>query len=283
MPHMLCPECHFVVRTAADYWSGDQRAWSMLPHDRIAFEATCHDPRKALGDGIVWCPALCPDTPPDDARDVVGRFQSLGDSCEFGFVQRYAGAEPIDLLRLAGFGAPVELRLRLTIEALAAGFEGLGDPASVVCELRDDTHPRQYDIWDKRWGLLIHPERSENEISAEALLAQQARILAFRRRRLLEDLASADRIFVWKANIPPAEPKVRELLACLLRYGPNRLLWVREAQDDKPPGYAEDAGGGLILGYVSRLAPYHDAANVDLESWLDVCRSALRVANMPTR
>jgi hypothetical protein len=283
MPRTTCPRCNHLLRTAAIYWSGDQHAWSMLPQDRAAFEATCHDPRKALGDGIVWCPALCPEAPGLDTREVAGRFQSLGDNCEFGLMQRWAGAEPLDLLRLAGFDAPFEDPVRLTTEAIAAGFEGLGDPAAVVCKLREDYKPRQYLIWETRWNLHIHPERSEFEITPDALRSQQARVLAFRRRRLLEDLASADRIFVWRANIPPPEHEIRGLIAALRRYGPNRLLWVQTATADKPPGHAEDAGDGLIKGYVARLAPRENAADFDLPSWLAVCRGALRVANLPPR
>ena len=212
-----------------------------------------------------------------DAGDILGRFQSLGDNCEFGLVQRWAGAEPSDLLRFASFHAPVEDRLRLTTEALAAGFEGLGNPASVVCELRDEYRPRQYAVWETGWNLLYHPERTENEISAAALHAQQVRILPFRRRKLLDDLKAAHRIFVWKSDAPADEADIRALLACLSRYGPNRLLWVRPVHGDKPPGHAEDAGGGLIKGFVARLAPYDQAADSDHASWLAVCMNALIV------
>jgi len=36
---------------------------------------------------------------PKDDIDLVQRFESLGDNCEFGMVQRYAGAEPLSLFR----------------------------------------------------------------------------------------------------------------------------------------------------------------------------------------
>src|SRR5690242_4928537 len=35
------------------------------------------------------------------------KFESLGDNCEFGLVQRKAGIEPVYLLRFAGFEIPV--------------------------------------------------------------------------------------------------------------------------------------------------------------------------------
>jgi hypothetical protein len=210
---VICPECAFPLRPAAEYWSGGVRYWSLPSQDRQHFEATCLHPGKGLGDGIVWCPALRlangAAQPAPHARDILTRFQSLGDNCEFGLVQRLAGAEPLDLLRFASFYRPDQTALRQTIDALAAGFEGLGDPAAVACELTGDRPPRQFAVRETRWQLLIHPERTEAEITAEALHAQQTRILPFRRRKLLEDLAAAHRIFVWKSNTAPPEAEIR--------------------------------------------------------------------------
>ncbi len=284
MPNPVCPNCQFVFRWAAAYWSDGLQYWSVLPHERARFEATCNHPQKGLGDGISWCPSLRSEHPAaPHPRDILTRFQSLGDNCEFGLVQRWAGAEPLDLLRFASFHAPAEDRLRLTTEALTAGFAGLGEPDSVVCELRDDYQPRQYAVWETRWNLLYHPERTEAEITPEALHAQQTRVLPFRRRKLLEDLAEAHRIFVWRSNVPNSETEVRALLACLRRYGPNRLLWVRAAAGDKPPGHVEDAGDGLLQGYIARLAPYNRAEDADYGSWLAVCMNAVIVTQAHKR
>ncbi|MEI7711454.1 MAG: hypothetical protein WCI94_08475 [Rhodospirillales bacterium] len=276
MPHSTCPACQFVIRTAATYWSDGVRYWSILPHDRARLEATCNHQEKGLGDGINWCPSLRPADPHEPhPRDIFARFQSLGDNCEFGLVQRWAGSDPVDLLRFASFHASAEERLRLTIEALTAGFEGLGAPESVVCELTGDQRPRQYAVWERRWNLLYHPERTEAEIAPDALHAQQVRVLPFRRRKLLEDLEAAHRIFVWKSNATASEDEIVALLACLRRYGPNRLLWVRPAAGAKTPGHVEHAGDGLIHGYVSAFAPYDSAHEADYRSWLAVCMNAL--------
>ena len=282
MTHPICPACRFVLRPAAIYWCDGLRYWSVLPHDRAGFEATCNHPEKGLGGGIFWCPSLRPtlgSAQPHEPhpRDIFARFHSLGDNCEFGLVQRWALSEPIDLLRFASFHAAAEDRLRLTTEALAAGFENLGAPESVACELGDGPAPRQYAVWERRWNLLYHPERTEADITPDALHAQQVRILPFRRRMLLENLEEAERIFVWKSNVTVSETAIRALLACLRRYGPNRLLWVRPAAGDKTPGHAEDAGDGLVCGYVSAFAPYDRAHEADYRSWLAVCMNTLIV------
>ena len=58
-------------------------------------------------------------------RDLVLQFESLGDNCELGLVQRRVGAEPLGLLRFSG--AP----LRNLLRAFAARFEHIADPAHV--------------------------------------------------------------------------------------------------------------------------------------------------------
>ena len=58
-------------------------------------------------------------------RDLVLQFESLGDNCEFGLVQRKAGAEPLGLLRFSSAPLP-----RL-VRALRERFDGLTDPANV--------------------------------------------------------------------------------------------------------------------------------------------------------
>ena len=65
------------------------------------------------------------DTAPDTdplLRDVALSFTSLGFNCEFGFVQRQMGAEPIDLLRFAG------IPLIRLIYGIDAEFAGLDEP-----------------------------------------------------------------------------------------------------------------------------------------------------------
>src|SRR5271168_2182431 len=60
-----------------------------------------------------------------DDRDVVLQFESIGDNCELGLVQRQAGAEPLGLLRFAG--AP----LRNLLRGLNARFANIADPNHV--------------------------------------------------------------------------------------------------------------------------------------------------------
>jgi hypothetical protein len=207
-------------------------------------------------------------------RETMGLFHSLGDNCEFGLVQRSEEQEPLDLLRFAGFWIPVEHRLRQTIKALTENFAGLGEPSSITCEPHGETFPREYMIRETRWNLFHHSGAHEGTIEPETLRSRQSQAFQFRRRKLLEDMASAHRVFVWKSNLPQSETEIRELVDCLRRHGPNMLLWVSLADQTHPAGSAQYAGGGLLKGYVTRFAPYDDATSIDYSSWHAMCRNA---------
>src|SRR3954454_11670711 len=58
-------------------------------------------------------------------RELVLHFESVGDNCELGLVQRQVGAEPLGLLRFSG--AP----LRSLLRGLASRFHGIADPESI--------------------------------------------------------------------------------------------------------------------------------------------------------
>jgi hypothetical protein len=261
-------------------WSGGLPYWSVLPRERARFEDTCQQFEPGIGAGSHWCPALretlWPGLPrrPRIAGGFMGLFQSLGDNCEFGMAQRWAREENLDLMRFASFWIPVEDRLRETIRALTDGFSGLGDPDSVTLEPRGEKYPREYVLRETRWNLSLHTGAHESGIDAELIRRRQIRALQFRRRKLLEDLETAHRVFVWKCNLPTSERDIRDLVACLRRYGPNLLLWVSVADEGHPAGFVEYAGDGLLKGYVARFATYDDATDADFMSWNEMCRNA---------
>ncbi len=205
------------------------------------------------------------------------RFEALGDNCEFGLVQRQAGAEPLGLLRFAGFHIPVEARLQRLVTALDVRFEGLGDPATVRVEAAGPEGGREYLIMETAYDLRTHTFQSEGRIDPEALRLQAARRLQFLRRKLLADLEGGEKTLVWKSNLPLAEEAVREAVEMLGRFGPNTLLWVEPADADHPVGSVEPRGAGLIKAYIEWLAPYDRATEICYEGWFEICTSVHRL------
>jgi hypothetical protein len=205
------------------------------------------------------------------------QFEALGDNCEFGLVQRQGGAEPLGLLRFAGFHIPIDRRLGRLIEALDRGFEGLGRPGTVRVEAQGEAGRREYMVCADSYDLVYHSFQREGEVDPLALRQQEERRLEFLRRKLIDDLADAEKLLVWKSNLPHDRADIARLLDRLRRFGPNALLWVETADEAHPPGSAEQLGEGFFKGYVDRFAPYGQATDISYPSWFAMCEAAHRL------
>ncbi len=204
------------------------------------------------------------------AAEFMLKFESLGDNCEFGLVQRRCGAEPQGLLRFSN------LELHRLIWGLQRGFEGLGDVRNLEFWVAAGTR-REYVIRDRQYSLVFHTFLYEGDVDHDGLLTQQARRLGFLQRKLLEDLQTGEKIFVCKRNAPLAEQDVLPLHAELNRYGSNTLLWVVPGDADHAPGTVDRLMPGLLRGHIDRFAPYEDAHALSLEVWLSICVNAFRI------
>ncbi len=186
-----------------------------------------------------------------DTRDLLLHFESLGDNCEFGLVQRAAGIEPLGLLRFATIYQPFEDKLACLASALNRGFEGLGAPGTISFDLFDTGAPREYFANDAVYSLRYHTGIYENTADAAELERREIRRLSFLRRKLLEDLANGEKIWVWKCIATTSPEQLTPLLIALRQFGrQNTLLWV--VADDHPAraGTAERLGANLLKGYI---------------------------------
>ena len=198
-------------------------------------------------------------------------FESLGDNCEFGLVQRHAGVEPLGLLRFAG------MSLGNLVAALGRRFEGLGNVATVTVYPTGDVGHREFMVHETSLDTRYHTFISEHEIDAEELRAREAKRLGFLRRKLLDDLAAGEKIWVWREWAMTDAARLQPLLDVLRSLGPNVLLWVVAADDGHPPGTVERLDRYFIKGYVERLAPYENAADIRPFSWFEVCENAFKL------
>jgi hypothetical protein len=219
------------------------------------------------------------DAVPPPLHELLNLFRPLGDNCELGLVQRHAGAEPIDLLRFAGLYIPIEHRLRAITDAIAKQFVGLGRPGTIHFEVGDpdDNGKQEFVAQETVYQLRYHTARYVGEIDPERLLQQQTQVLQFWREKFLDDLRTADKVCVWKSNLPQHEPDIRKLLAVLTTYGRNNLLWVAQCDADHAAGTVDDLGRGLYKGYVARFAPYDRAYEISLDAWFAMCVRAYHV------
>ena len=211
----------------------------------------------------------------DDAelRRLMLGFESLGETGEFGAVQRRFGAEPAGLLRWA------DVTCDGLIAALAAGFAGLGEPADSQVMVGQD---RELLVEDRRWGLALHTFHVEGD-NREAPLARLRDDTVALKDKLLADLAAADKIFVYRSSGLDGD-RLEALHRALRAHGPVRLLAIQPAAPTAPTsiqgaaGELVEIGEGLCVGFLERLGVQVGGTwDVAWDDWVAVCRKAAAI------
>ncbi len=207
--------------------------------------------------------------------DLMLRFESLGDNCELGLVQRRVGAEPLGLLRFAG------TPLGRLLPALHARFAGIADPDEIRIGLSND----EYMVELSHYGFNYHADARIGSIDPQTLHAQQTRTVRFLADKLIGDLEAGEKMVVFRQNEPLLATDLLDLRLALAAYGRSVLLWVQEARPGHPPGSVTVVDETLMVGHVSRLAPRHHVPDVDVGSWVAMLRKAdaLRTCGLPLR
>ncbi len=204
--------------------------------------------------------------PVTEPREMMLRFENIGDNCEFGLVQRHYGAEPVGLLRFAGLRNP-----RRLIRFLEDDFGSFGEPGSLGVSIIGG----EYWIIDHVYGLAYHTFRYQHEVAADVVIRENETKAAYLRRKFREDLEDGEKILVYKRVVTQDLHEMLALQSALNRFGTaNRLFWVTEADGRHVPGEVEWVGNRLLKGYLGRIS-LNDANDFNAETWLNLCRNAL--------
>jgi hypothetical protein len=123
----------------------------------------------------------------------------------------------------------------------------------------------------------MHTFIRDGDVMADAMLAQCCRRLQFLARKMVEDLARADKIFVFKLegrNL--TRPELHALHQALYRYGENTLLYVRYSDHKHPPGTVHVDEPGVLIGYVDHFGytPDFEKRELAIDDWVSICRRA---------
>ncbi|HEU0219061.1 MAG TPA: tetratricopeptide repeat protein [Stellaceae bacterium] len=199
-------------------------------------------------------------------------FESLGERCDFGAVQRHFGVEPLGLLRFAW--APFDP----LIAALEDRFAAIGAVEDTEFgRYRDETILRM-----KKYGLIFHTfvegmcdAPTEKQ---QAFYEQQRRRLAFLRNKLVSDLEDPQKIYVYSTEDAASDDDARRLFRALRAYGRNSLLYVRPATAKRPEGLVEALEDGLYVGNFPGLNDFVSGNNPPLELWRRLCLQTHRLA-----
>ena len=208
-----------------------------------------------------------------DSDKFISKFESLGDNCEFGLVQRHCKAEPIDLLRWSFIILPD------LIKCLETEFYGLDNPenVSVGFFVPEADDPKEYAIYNKPLGIQKHSHINNDQISMEKLHELEVKRLKLLRIKFLKQIKEKNKIYVVKSNKTPEDEQIFKLYRVIQKYGKKNLLFVVANDRSRNEGTVEELSEGLFKGYVSRFAPYDDAPNLSLEPWLAVCAGVTRL------
>jgi hypothetical protein len=207
-------------------------------------------------------PSFCYDIP-----RLLQQFESLGENCDFGVVQRAVGIEPFGLFRFAACKAADVAAL------LRERFERLGEPEDLSLDVVGTR--REYWVKSRHFSFEAHTDRFAGQDDPEVARAAQIEKMRFLKARLLGDLSRARKIFILKGNADAAT--IQEIAAQLQTYGRNCLLWVKVADVMHPPGSVERTADGLLSGFVRRFGTYEGDPSLPVEHWVAVCANAHRL------
>ena len=203
---------------------------------------------------------------PDLAR-LAARFESLGQGCQFGLVQRQCGIEPLGLLRF------VDTTTSFLTDGLVAGFRDIGAPGRLELFLTIDAEPRYR--WEHRdYRLLYDTRLRADEHAPEIVQHQQSQRLAFLQRKFIEDLREGAKIFVLTRGEPLAEEEALAVFCALQLHGPNTLLWTVASGTDAA-GHVEQLQRGFLRGHLGPLDQHGYGA---FEPWVSLMKNASRLS-----
>ncbi len=202
-------------------------------------------------------------------KAVMDAFESIGDNCEFGLVQRFYRSEPIGLLRF-NYNSAAKL-----IDGLSTRFAALDHPDCAQVERMEDG---ELVGTVAAYGFRYHTHRWEADIDIPAFQRGEATRLRYLADILLENIEDANKVFVRKGERGEDLATVLQLHDCLRRIGPAAtLFWVTEADEGHASGTVETIAPGLLRGWVERLAPGHAAARCMFDAWAVLCSNAHRL------
>ena len=197
-------------------------------------------------------------------RELVMRFESLGDNCEFGLMQRAIGSERLGLLRYGGARDIGRL-----IEAIDNGFDGFATSG----DLELSPFGVEWVARSRRYGFTFHTRIFVDRKSEAEARADEATKLSFMKEMLLEDLETGHKCFVHRCAEGDPEAGLWELHRAIRARGPSRLLWVTPPSAGEPAGTVQQLADGLYRGFHPALAPYGNAGGFDEDLWLTLLRN----------
>lgn len=198
----------------------------------------------------------------EDIVALLSRCESLGDSCEFGFVQRKLGVDQLGLFRFTGSSDPFRIA-----EAIRNDFAGFAEDG----DLEAGEVLGEWLVKSRAFDFVLHTGRFPYAISEDDIRRKESIKLRYLARKFLEDLQDAEKTFIRRVE-GGDERGMRELFVALRERGPNRMVWITRADDANPHGTVLEIEEGLFRAYIGHLAPLDRALENRPDLWIDLLR-----------
>jgi len=189
-------------------------------------------------------------------------FESLGEDCEFGIVQRHFDSNSLGLFRFA----------RTDIDGLLMAFDRGIDQLITKNTLEIVRRDLEYCTRVFPFDFLFHTHVFTTDATLEKIKAHEERRLQLLVRKFVDDLKDGGKIFVYKAQALSLA-KMEELARRLGHYGPNRLLCVTLTREARKVGTVEFVSDNLALAYMDRFDV--DPRRCALDVWSAICHKTL--------
>ncbi len=179
-------------------------------------------------------------------RHIYEAFETIGCNCEFGFVQRQSGAEPLSLLRWTAITPENLLKL------LACDLDGYDEPDHYSLH---GNFEREFLLYEPVFETRSHTGVNQGDIPAAEFLHRVTRRQGFLKRKFLADAAEGRKIFVYKSDAPLSEEQMTGIEAELVRLGVGRCLFVMPTTDPRIAGKVKAVSPIRLVGFLSSVMP----------------------------
>ncbi len=141
----------------------------------------------------------------------------------------------------------------------------------------------EYFLHEKRYQMEMHTFilKSEYQGTPDQLHNQLTRRMRYLKRKLIDDLRAAEKVFVWQSGIGSSlsDETVARMHRALQFFGRNTLLIIRRHNDPTWAPHVALSRAGLLVGSLHQIERIggSDRMSSPFTAWLSVCRAALEL------
>ena len=227
----------------------------------------------------VTCDLELPASNPKLMQEIIKNFESVGDNCEFGFVQRHHQFDDGGLLRWAMLGGANAL-----INGIKTKFAGMFAFENLVPAGGGTM------VFDTKARIAFHThmtsveqngrfEFEKSETERRETHAEEAAKLTYLADKFFTILSEGKKILVFKQNQNISPDLAKSILDAIGKYGNCGLLYVDPQQPGDCVGSAEQISERLYRGVIDKFAPYDKADDASFDVWTEICLATYKLHN----